>query len=117
MKNREVILRLRKVGIGNSQIADLLGVSKQYVSRVSRESNLPLRNTRRNGINGMVTIGPASELLNIPHTTLRKWSDEGTMPTLRVNGRKDRMYKLSDLLSFIDSFDTDNIGGYNKSHV
>ena len=101
MGNKEAILKLKKAGVRNSQIAEVLGISKQYVSRISKASGITQRTNNRIYKNGTVPIGFACEFLNVPKTTLRRWSDDGTIPTLRVNGRRDRMYKISDLLSYI----------------
>ena len=109
MENKEAILKLKKLGVRNNQIAELLGISKQYVSRISRASGLTQRKSKRIGNNGMVPIGFACEYLKVPKTTLRRWSDVGTIPTFRVNRRKDRMYALSDLLSFMQNNQDDKL--------
>jgi DNA-binding transcriptional MerR regulator len=105
MSNKEAIVRLKQAGVRNSQIAELLGVSRQYVSRISILSGLseqPNKNLRKNGV---ATIGFASALLGVSETAVRRYSDNGTIPSFYNNGNGGgtRLFMLEDLWSFLQS--------------
>ena len=117
MKNKEAILELKKAGVRNHQIAAVLGVSKQYVSRISRTEGLTKKKNKRFIRNGMLTISVASEFLKVPKTTLRRWSDDGTFPAFRENGGRARMYMLSDLLSFVRNNQADTLVEHRRRRI
>lgn len=49
----------------------------------------------------LLTITEAANLLNIHPETLRRWDKDGTLASVKVNARRDRRYKLQDLLEFL----------------
>ncbi len=51
----------------------------------------------------LLTHGEAAALLRIHVNTLRRWSDAGLIPTLRIGPRGDRRYLEADLRSYLDS--------------
>lgn len=115
MKNREAIARLRQAGLPSSQIAELLGVSKQYVSRVCRMSGIGCPCAKRPGKKVSVGVRDASRLLGVSPRTVRLWSDQGKVPSWRVaGGRGDRRFQVTDLWSFVAGNETDTAGGLDS---
>ncbi len=57
--------------------------------------------TARAGPRRMVTVGEASQILPVHPNTLRKWSDQGLIPTYRIGQRRDRRFAVEDLLAFL----------------
>ena len=55
----------------------------------------------------LVSVGEASQMLNIHPNTLRKWSDNGLIPSYRIGLRRDRRFAVEDLLAFLDGSDED----------
>ena len=98
MTKREQIINLKSKQLTNSEIARLLQVSRQYVSRVcqtSEAANHPARNAKNHEF---VTVGTASLLLGVSEATIRRWSDQGKLPMFRIGiGRKDRRFNVKDL--------------------
>lgn len=50
----------------------------------------------------LLNVGQAAEYLGVSAASLRKWSNDGLVPTYRTPGGQ-RRYALEDLDSFIDS--------------
>ena len=99
MKNREAIERLKRAGLRNSLIAEILDVSKQYVSRIVRTSGLDGPRVERPRNDGLLGARGASLLLGVPVGTVRRWCDQGKIPCSRANGvRRDRIFEPTDLL-------------------
>jgi excisionase family DNA binding protein len=98
MTKREQIIKLKHMQLTNSEIARLLKVSRQYVSRVCRtyeDLESPGTDTKSRQF---VTTGVASNLLGVSEATIRRWSDAGKLPMFRIDiGRKDRRFNLKDL--------------------
>lgn len=98
---KDEVLRLKKAGLRNAQIADMLKVSRQYTSYVVRTShnNSP---ANRFGLGDVLTVRNVSALLGIHKSTVRRWSDQGRIASFRVGiGRMDRKFRNSDLMKFI----------------
>ena len=49
----------------------------------------------------MLTVGQASQIVHVHGNTLRKWSDEGLIPSYRIGQRRDRWFDLEVLLDFL----------------
>ncbi len=49
----------------------------------------------------ILTLAQACEILNCHPNTLRNWDRRGVLKALRFGARKDRRYKKSDILRFI----------------
>ncbi len=45
----------------------------------------------------LLTVGQASEVLNLHPNTVRRWADNGTIPAVRVGPRGDRRLSVSGL--------------------
>jgi excisionase family DNA binding protein len=50
----------------------------------------------------LLNIEQAARLLNVSETSLRRWTNSGWLPCLRVGGRRERRFRRTDLLAFID---------------
>ncbi len=50
----------------------------------------------------LLTIREAAALLNVSAVSLRRWTDAGDLPCLRVGGRRERRFRRHDLLAFAD---------------
>lgn len=53
-------------------------------------------------LNNLLTIKQASEILNVHPNTLRNWDKSGLLKAVRIGVRKDRRYKKSDVLKFVE---------------
>jgi transcriptional repressor of dcmA and dcmR len=49
----------------------------------------------------LLDIGQAARFLNVSETSLRRWTNAGLLPCLRVGGRRERRFRRSDLLAFV----------------
>ena len=61
-----------------------------------------LRRTPRADPPIIVSVGEASQILHIHPNTLRKWSDQGIIPSYRIGQRRDRRFAVEDLLTFLE---------------
>lgn len=48
----------------------------------------------------LLTIGQAAEYLNVSEVSLRRWTDSGRMPCMRVGARRERRFRPSDLMAY-----------------
>ena len=48
----------------------------------------------------LLSIRQAAALLNVSEISLRRWTDAGRMPCIRVGAKRERRFRRSDLLSF-----------------
>ena len=53
-------------------------------------------------LNNLLTIKQASEILNVHPNTLRNWDKSGLLKAVRIGVRRDRRYKKSDVLKFVE---------------
>jgi len=52
--------------------------------------------------NELLDIGEAARFLNVSETSLRRWTNAGTLPCLRVGHRRERRFRHDDLLAFME---------------
>ena len=98
MTKRDQIIKLKSIQLTNSEIARLLKVSRQYVSRVCQIYERAETRARDTKSQEFVTTGVASNLLGVSEATIRRWSDQGKLPMFRIDiGRRDRRYSVNDL--------------------
>jgi transcriptional repressor of dcmA and dcmR len=50
----------------------------------------------------LLDIGEAAQFLNVSETSLRRWTNAGALPCLRVGRRRERRFRRPDLLAFLD---------------
>ena len=74
------------------------------------------RGTRGDNPPRLVTVREASQILHIHPNTLRKWSDQGLIPSCRIGQRRDRRFAVEDLLAFLerDSDGTEHQNGQRE---
>lgn len=49
----------------------------------------------------LLTIKEAAARLRVSEVSLRRWTDDGALPCLRVGGRRERRFREADLLAFL----------------
>ena len=49
----------------------------------------------------LLDISQAAQILNVSETSLRRWTNAGLLPCLRVGGRRERRFRRSDLMAFL----------------
>src|SRR5258706_1332017 len=49
----------------------------------------------------LLDIREAAALLRVSETSLRRWTNAGRLPCLRVGGRRERRFRRGDLLAFL----------------
>lgn len=54
------------------------------------------------GENELLDISQAAEFLNVSETSLRRWTNSGRLPCLRVGQRRERRFRRADLLGFME---------------
>jgi excisionase family DNA binding protein len=58
--------------------------------------------------NNLLTVKQVSELLHIHPNTLRRWSEEGRIPALRITTRGDRRFRKDDVQRYLDELNGGN---------
>ncbi len=51
----------------------------------------------------LLNVKEAAEYLNVSEMTIRRWTNDGSLPCYRVGGRRARRFKVSDLTAFLES--------------
>ena len=57
--------------------------------------------TQRFDSTRLMRVGEVAGILHVHPNTLRKWSDQGLIPTYRIGQRRDRRFAVEDLLAFL----------------
>ena len=65
----------------------------------------------------MVPVGEASQILHVHPNTLRKWSDQGLIPTYRIGQRRDRRFAVEDLVTFLELGGNGHSNGHEQMTV
>jgi excisionase family DNA binding protein len=50
----------------------------------------------------LLDISEAAQFLNVSETSLRRWTNEGILPCLRIGRRRERRFRRADLLAFME---------------
>jgi len=50
----------------------------------------------------LLDISEAARLLNVSETSLRRWTNAGALPCLRIGLRRERRFRRADLLAFME---------------
>jgi excisionase family DNA binding protein len=53
--------------------------------------------------NELLDIGEAAQFLNVSETSLRRWTNAGVLPCLRIGQRRERRFRRADLLAFMEN--------------
>ena len=51
----------------------------------------------------LFTTGEVARFLCLNKNTVRRWSDQGIIPTKRVGPRRDRVFSRQDIETFLDN--------------
>ncbi len=51
----------------------------------------------------LLSIKEAAQLLRVSETSLRRWTNSGALDHLRIGGKRERRFRRSDLLAFLQS--------------
>src|SRR6266550_1917282 len=62
----------------------------------------PLRSHEIADPNELLDIAQAAAFLNVSETSLRRWTNSGQLPCLRVGRRRERRFRREDLLAFLE---------------
>jgi excisionase family DNA binding protein len=52
--------------------------------------------------NELMDIGEAAQFLKVSETSLRRWTNAGVLPCLRVGRRRERRFRRAELLAFLE---------------
>jgi excisionase family DNA binding protein len=52
--------------------------------------------------NELLDISEAAQFLNVSETSLRRWTNAGVLPCLRIGRRRERRFRRGDLLAFME---------------
>jgi excisionase family DNA binding protein len=50
----------------------------------------------------LLNIKQAAKILNASEISLRRWSDAGKLPCMRIGVKRERRYRLTDLLAYLE---------------
>ena len=50
----------------------------------------------------LLDIGEAADFLNVSEASLRRWTNNGSLPCLRIGRRRERRFRRADLLAFME---------------
>jgi excisionase family DNA binding protein len=50
----------------------------------------------------LLSLRETARILGVNPQTLRRWDDSGRLRAVRVGSRRDRKYKLSDIVSILE---------------
>src|SRR4051812_6413793 len=50
----------------------------------------------------LLDIRGAAQFLRVSEISLRRWTNAGRLPCLRIGGRRERRFRRSDLLAFLE---------------
>ena len=70
-----------------------------------------------NDSNELLDIGEAARFLNVSETSLRRWTNSGALPCLRVGKRRGRRFRRVDLMAFMEQSAPANLRGSRDDRV
>jgi transcriptional repressor of dcmA and dcmR len=54
----------------------------------------------------LLDIAQAAALLHVSEASLRRWTNRGLLPCLRIGGRRERRFRRADLMAFVEDQST-----------
>ena len=54
----------------------------------------------------LLDIAEAATLLHVSQASLRRWTNRGLLPCLRIGGRRERRFRRADLMAFVENQST-----------
>lgn len=65
----------------------------------------------------LLDIAQAAALLQVSEASLRRWTNRGLLPCLRIGGRRERRFRRADLLAFVEGQSTGHLCGLYTSDL
>jgi excisionase family DNA binding protein len=94
----------------DTKITYLLPISVSGISYPLTEHNLPSPPVEsKNESLTLLTVQDVSRLLNIHENTVRRWSNQGVLKSMRLGPRGDRRYKLQDITNYLLSMQSGTV--------
>lgn len=97
----ERLVTLRNEGLTYQEIGQILGLSRQRIAEIlgpnRRINSVSVNERQLASLHGLLSITDAAKFLGIHPNTVRRWSDDGIIPTYRVGKRFDRRFRRTDL--------------------
>jgi excisionase family DNA binding protein len=97
---RKLAFHLKKSGLSYADIGRKLGLTRERIRQIMNEQGKPKRKRPSNVADVRLTTGEAAEILNVHVNTVRRWSNNGTLPTYCIGSRGDRRFRKQDLDDF-----------------
>jgi transcriptional repressor of dcmA and dcmR len=60
----------------------------------------------------LLDIAQAAGLLQVSEASLRRWTNGGQLPCLRVGGRRERRFRRADLMAFLEGHQTHKLASH-----
>lgn len=60
----------------------------------------------------LLDIAQAAALLQVSEASLRRWTNRGLLPCLRIGGRRERRFRRADLMVFVEGQSTATLAGH-----
>jgi excisionase family DNA binding protein len=97
------IHHLYKNGATYTEVGHKLGISRERVRQLLAPTGRKAKPSAKKNIPAaqILSASQVSRLLNIHINTVRRWSENGTLPAFRIGNRGDRRFYLKDIERFI----------------
>jgi excisionase family DNA binding protein len=86
------VVRLKRDGLSNAQIARRLGISRQRVGQIMERNS-----KKKPSPNTLLSTAQVARVLNIHTNTVRRWSNTHLLPSYRIGPRGDRRFRQDDI--------------------
>src|SRR5882672_10420537 len=60
----------------------------------------------------LLDIAQAAALLQVSEASLRRWTNRGQLPCLRIGGRRERRFRRADLIAFMEGHPSDALASH-----
>jgi excisionase family DNA binding protein len=67
--------------------------------------------------NKLLNTKQAAQLLNVSEISIRRWTESGKLPCMRVGGRRERRFNKQDLVGFLEEQSNSELDIKKTSHV
>jgi len=92
---RQQVMKFKRDGLSNAQIGRKLGISRQRVGQIIKESTK--KKPTLSGSDSLLSTAQVAKLLNIHTNTVRRWSNSQLLPSYRIGSRGDRRFRRDDI--------------------
>jgi excisionase family DNA binding protein len=52
-------------------------------------------------MDSLLTVVEVARMLNLHNNTVRRWSDQGVLPSFRIGRRNDRRFRMEDIVKLL----------------